>query len=68
MVVSWRAKRFLAENSSTTTGSSGDEEPPLNSSLVLAAKRTYRKDPLDDFNKYSGGWNIRNKHYWAVSR
>lgn len=66
VVVSWRAKRFLAENSSTTTGSSGDEEPPLNSSsLVLAAKRTYRKDPLDDFNKYSGGWNIRNKHYWA---
>lgn len=62
-VVSWRTKRFLAENSSAPTG---EEEPPLNSSyLVLAAKRTHRKDPLDNFNKYAGGWNISNKHYWA---
>nr|GMD87320.1 Chaperonin like [Ipomoea batatas] len=42
-----------------------DVEPPLNSSLILAAKRTYRKDPLDDFKRYTGGWNISNRHYWA---
>lgn len=67
VVVSWRTERFLAENSSPT-GSSDEEEAPLNSSyLILAAKRTHRKDPLDGFNKYSGGWNIRNEHYWAVS-
>lgn len=37
------------------------------SSLVLAAKRTYRQDPLNGFRRYSGGWNIKDRHYWAVS-
>ncbi|TYH12378.1 hypothetical protein ES288_A06G062800v1 [Gossypium darwinii] len=36
-----------------------------NSSLILAEKRTQRKDPLNDFKKYTGGWNISNQHYWA---
>lgn len=36
-----------------------------NSSLILAAKRTYRRDPLDNFKRYTGGWNISNTHYWA---
>ncbi|GMP94454.1 hypothetical protein CsSME_00043912 [Camellia sinensis var. sinensis] len=58
-VVSWGTKRFLAE------GPNG--EGPLNSSLILAAKRTHRRDPLNGFKKYSGGWNIREPHYWAVS-
>ncbi|KAL8496910.1 hypothetical protein ACS0TY_020552 [Phlomoides rotata] len=54
---SWgRIERFLAENS-------GDEQ--VNTTLVLAAKRTSRKDPLDNFDKYRGGWNISNRHYWA---
>ncbi|KAH9760552.1 transmembrane protein [Citrus sinensis] len=35
------------------------------SSLVLAAKRTYRQDPLNGFKRYSGGWNIKDRHYWA---
>lgn len=63
LVVSWGTKRFLADNTTATD----NEEPPLNSSLILAAKRTYRKDPLDGYKRYTGGWNIRNKHYWAVS-
>ncbi|CAI9113920.1 OLC1v1014625C1 [Oldenlandia corymbosa var. corymbosa] len=36
-----------------------------NSSLILAAERTRRKDPLDDLKYYTGGWNISNKHYFA---
>ncbi|GJN22485.1 hypothetical protein PR202_gb10050 [Eleusine coracana subsp. coracana] len=36
-----------------------------NSSFVLAADRTYRKDPLNGFRKYPGGWNISEVHYWA---
>lgn len=52
-------KRYLAE--------SPNGEPPLNSSLILAAKRTYRKDPFDNFKRYTGGWNISERHYWAVS-
>lgn len=38
-----------------------------NSSLILAAERTRRKDPLDDLKYYTGGWNISNEHYFAVS-
>ncbi|KAK4755871.1 hypothetical protein SAY87_009628 [Trapa incisa] len=40
-------------------------EPIDNSLLVLAAQRTYRKDPLKGFDRYAGGWNIRERHYWA---
>ncbi|KAK8604793.1 hypothetical protein V6N13_082265 [Hibiscus sabdariffa] len=56
-VLPWRKmeRRKLAE------GSEGDN----NSSLILAQKRTYRRDPLNDFKKYTGGWNISNEHYWA---
>lgn len=35
--------------------------------LILAQERTRRKDPLNSFKKYTGGWNISEKHYWAVS-
>lgn len=38
-----------------------------NSSLILAESRTYRRDPFDHFKRYRGGWNLSNKHYWAVS-
>ncbi|KAJ0984317.1 hypothetical protein J5N97_002673 [Dioscorea zingiberensis] len=36
-----------------------------NSSFLLAASRTHRKDPLDNYKYYTGGWNISNVHYWA---
>ncbi|KAL5576074.1 hypothetical protein UlMin_017773 [Ulmus minor] len=36
-----------------------------NSSLILAAERTHRKDPLRGFNYYTGGWNISEKHYFS---
>ncbi|KAI4379366.1 hypothetical protein MLD38_005677 [Melastoma candidum] len=36
-----------------------------NSSLVLAAGRTRRRDPTNNFERYTGGWNISNDHYWA---
>lgn len=38
-----------------------------NLSLILAAQRTKRIDPTDHFKHYTGGWNISNKHYFAVS-
>ncbi|KAG2298698.1 hypothetical protein Bca4012_010176 [Brassica carinata] len=34
-------------------------------SVALAAQRTFRKDPFNGFQKYTGGWNISNRHYWA---
>ncbi|KAG7965596.1 hypothetical protein I3843_08G009200 [Carya illinoinensis] len=39
--------------------------PIESSSYVLASKRTYRKDPLNGFKKYTKGWNISERHYWA---
>ncbi|KAG5537474.1 hypothetical protein RHGRI_024791 [Rhododendron griersonianum] len=38
----------------------------LENSSTLAAQRTRRKDPLNNFNYYTGGWNISNKHYFAA--
>ena len=35
--------------------------------LVLAANRTDRPDILRRFRRYRGGWDIANRHYWAVS-
>lgn len=35
--------------------------------LVLAANRTNRPDILQRFRRYKGGWDIANRHYWAVS-
>jgi hypothetical protein len=41
--------------------------PISNGSLVLAANRTYRRDPLHGFRHYRGGWDIKNQSYWSVS-
>ncbi|KAK7351367.1 hypothetical protein VNO77_10762 [Canavalia gladiata] len=40
-------------------------EPFENSPFPLAAERTRRKDPLNGFDKYTNGWNISDRHYWA---
>ncbi|KVI06086.1 hypothetical protein Ccrd_015599 [Cynara cardunculus var. scolymus] len=37
-----------------------------NSSLILADKRTRRKDPRDDFKYYTRGWNVSDDHYISV--
>ncbi|GJN01561.1 hypothetical protein PR202_ga18836 [Eleusine coracana subsp. coracana] len=42
-----------------------DAAPPTNNSLVLAAVRTHRLDPLTNLTMYNGGWNISDQHYWA---
>ncbi|KAF8730094.1 hypothetical protein HU200_017060 [Digitaria exilis] len=52
------ARRSIAETP-------GDINITTNSSFVLAADRTYRKDPLNGFRKYPGGWNISEIHYFA---
>jgi len=53
-VLPWKTRRSMAEDA------------PSNTSLILAQRRTTRKDPLDNFNRYTGGWNISNRHYIAV--
>lgn len=55
VLVLWR--RSLAENSTSAELS--------NSSFILAAQRTNRRDPLNGYKRYTGGWNISNEHYWA---
>ncbi|KAL1553638.1 hypothetical protein AAHA92_14288 [Salvia divinorum] len=50
-----------------TLSSNGEARGPANdvSTLVLAANRTKRPDILSKFHKYTGGWDIANKHYWT---
>lgn len=31
-------------------------------------ERFKRRDPVNSFRYYNGGFDVRNKHYWAVSR
>jgi len=45
------------------TGKSAHEN---NSIIPLAASRTYRIDPSNNFNYYDGGWDITNTHYYMV--
>ncbi|KDP30199.1 hypothetical protein JCGZ_16981 [Jatropha curcas] len=52
IVAPWETRRHLDEETS-------------NSTLILAAKRTRRRDPLDNLKRYTGGYNISNDHYWA---
>jgi hypothetical protein len=52
------ARRSIAE-------APADINITTNSSFVLAADRTYRRDPLNGFRKYPGGWNISEVHYFA---
>jgi hypothetical protein len=58
-LVNWR--RSVAEAPTVS------DVPVENSSFILAEQRTHRRDPLDGYKKYNGGWNISNNHYWAVS-
>lgn len=33
--------------------------------LILAQDRTERRDPLNNFEIYREGWDVKNEHYWA---
>ncbi|KAK9280378.1 hypothetical protein L1049_014067 [Liquidambar formosana] len=50
---------------SAVEGPYGEPAAVEYSSFVLAAERTNRKDPLNGFRRYTGGWNISERHYWA---
>ncbi|KAJ9548986.1 hypothetical protein OSB04_021529 [Centaurea solstitialis] len=51
-------------SSSAAAGAPGPANDPANA-LVLAGSRTRRPDVLNHFNRYTGGWDITDKHYWA---
>ncbi|XP_059644979.1 uncharacterized protein LOC132286639 [Cornus florida] len=53
--VSWGVRRSVLE--------ANNGMPVNNSSMILAAEKTHRRDPLDNFNYYEGGWNISEEHY-----
>jgi len=37
------------------------------SDTIRQSDNTVRVDPLHNFEKYRGGFNITNKHYWSVN-
>ncbi|MQL93258.1 hypothetical protein Taro_025896, partial [Colocasia esculenta] len=55
------ARRSVAESAVQSPAAS----PVSNTSFVLAAERTRRKDPLNGYKYYVRGWNISEQHYWA---
>ncbi|XP_047318864.1 uncharacterized protein LOC124922167 isoform X2 [Impatiens glandulifera] len=57
-VISWGAKRSVL-------GFNNNGGNVQNKSMILAADRTRRKDPLNKFNYYTGGWNISEVHYFS---
>ncbi|KAL3838574.1 hypothetical protein ACJIZ3_023165 [Penstemon smallii] len=59
------SSREDAEGNNGVVLSWGRTERLLADIMVLAPKRTYRKDPLNDFKMYEGGLNISNRHYLA---
>lgn len=67
----WKGVQLTSVRNVVGIGSSSSAAaapgPGANSSFVLAAEKTHRKDPLDGLRYYSGGWNISDEHYWAVS-
>ncbi|KAL5772725.1 hypothetical protein ACOSP7_012340 [Xanthoceras sorbifolium] len=52
-VAPWKASRLLADGTSE------------NQTFILAANRTQRPDPFDNYENYNGGWNLTSKHYWG---
>jgi len=71
---SFEGRRALPENARSTMDSSWRRsvvessppgQTPANNSLVLAAGRTQRSDPMANLTTYGGGWNISETHYWA---
>ncbi|KAL6529188.1 hypothetical protein OROGR_014811 [Orobanche gracilis] len=50
----------------SSNGKSPMAADDVGSTLVLARNRTKRPDILSKFRKYRGGWDIADKHYWAV--
>uniref|UniRef100_A0A7N0T8X7 Uncharacterized protein n=1 Tax=Kalanchoe fedtschenkoi TaxID=63787 RepID=A0A7N0T8X7_KALFE len=58
-LVPWAAEMLLAEEPSDSGGGYDYF------SAVLAAERTKRRNPLNGFKKYTGGWNMSERDYWA---
>ncbi|CAI7845979.1 unnamed protein product [Closterium sp. NIES-54] len=40
-------------------------QAPRLQNVTLAPNRTYRRNPLNGLNYYTGGWNPSSKDYWA---
>ncbi|CAN8287818.1 unnamed protein product [Cochlearia groenlandica] len=63
------AMKFITADAPLNGLSYNNNNPPQvteeDPSLALASQRTFRKDPSNGFQKYTGGWNISNHHYWA---
>lgn len=56
------SKRFIFEESREENPN--EENRPV---MILAANKTHRRDPTNNFNYYTGGWDITNSHYIFVS-
>ncbi|KAF7133343.1 hypothetical protein RHSIM_Rhsim09G0014400 [Rhododendron simsii] len=44
-----------------------EETSNKSTTLILAADRTHRRDPLNGFNYYTGGWSLDNHYFSSVA-
>ncbi|EEF28541.1 uncharacterized protein LOC8284758 [Ricinus communis] len=63
-LVSILGSHFIAAQT-VSTNSSEPGTDLLDRSNVTQSDDTVRVDPLDNFKKYRGGYDITNKHYWS---
>lgn len=43
------------------------ESGNVSEASIRLDNNTVRVDPLNNYKKYRGGYDVRNKHYWSVS-
>lgn len=60
-------RRIVAETNVSNAPAPAPSPGNASSRLVLAGKRTHRRDPSDGFNYYNGGWDFSDSHYVYVS-
>ncbi|KAL6223794.1 hypothetical protein ACLB2K_002652 [Fragaria x ananassa] len=65
-IITWGRSRSLEEGDGDGVDGDQGEGEGDEEVLLLAKNRTQRRDPLDHWKKYNGGWNITNEHYLAV--
>ncbi|XP_021655631.2 uncharacterized protein LOC110646491 isoform X2 [Hevea brasiliensis] len=63
-LVSILSSNFIA-GQTLLTNSSDPGTNSVETNNVLHSDDTVRVDPLDNFKKYRGGYDVTNKHYWS---
>ncbi|KAF3455748.1 hypothetical protein FNV43_RR00390 [Rhamnella rubrinervis] len=69
IILAWRIPGISGQTNSTSSsvpvGSNLFQDNNASDPVSNQSDDTIRVDPLDNFKKYKGGFDITNKHYWS---